>query len=83
LLQERFLGKRMRESPPLASVIGVVGHSERADAYDGLNGSNVHRVFLEIWAARTVPVDVVPCLEGVEVEFCWGYPHDWAVLVME
>ena len=83
LLQERFLGKGMRESPPLAGVVGVVGHGERADAYDGLNGSNVHGVFLEIWAARTVPVDVVPCLEGVEVEFCWGYPHDWAVLVVE
>jgi hypothetical protein len=38
---------------------------------------------VEVRVAWAVSVDIFPCLDGVEVEFCGGDTDDRAVFVME
>ena len=73
----------MSKCSSLASMIGVVGHGECGDTYDRFNRSYVNRVFMEIGMADSVPVDILPCLNGVEVEFIRRDADNGAVLVMQ
>jgi len=64
-------------------VVCVVRHGQRGDAGDGLDGPDMDGVFVEVRVARTVAVDVFPCLRRVEVEFVWGDSNYGAILVVE
>jgi hypothetical protein len=43
----------------------------------------MYGILVEVGVAWAVPVDIFPCLDGVEVEFCGGDTDDRAVFVME
>ena len=73
----------MGESSALACMVGIVSHGESCYADKGLNGTNMDWVLVKVWVTRAVPVDVFPCLDGVEVKFCGRDSHDWAIFVME
>lgn len=73
----------MGKCSSLASMIGVVGHGKCGDAYDWFNRSYVNRVFVEIGMADSVPVDILPCLDGVKVEFIRRDADDGSVLVVQ
>jgi hypothetical protein len=43
----------------------------------------VYGVFVEVGVSWAMPVNVFPCLDGVEVEFCRGDTNDGTVFVVE
>jgi hypothetical protein len=83
LFYEGFLREGMGESSTLTGVVCVIGHGKRRHSNHGLNGADMDRVFVEVGVAWPVPVNIFPCLDGVEVKFCWGDTNNWAVLVVE
>jgi hypothetical protein len=73
-----FLNIRM-----VSTVLGVVSHGQGSDTYYWFNKADVHGVLVEVGMAWAVPVDIFPCLDGVEMKFCWGDADDWSVFIME
>jgi hypothetical protein len=43
----------------------------------------MYGILVEVCVAWAVPVDIFPCLDRVEVEFCGGDTDDGAIFVME
>lgn len=43
----------------------------------------MHGILVEVWVARTVPINVLPCLHGIEMKFSRGNANDGPVFVME
>jgi hypothetical protein len=83
LFYQGFLGEGMCERSSLTGVVGIVGHSECSDADQGLNGTDVDGIFVEVWVSDSVAVDVFPGLDGVEVKFIGGDADDTAIFVVE
>ncbi len=83
LLYKGFLGERVGKCSSLTGMVCIVGHGKSRYSYNRLNRADVYWIFVEVGMARTVPVDILPCLYGVEVEFCWGDSNHWAIFVVE
>lgn len=52
-------------------------------AWNGINGTDMDGVFLEVSSARSVAVDIVPGFCAVEGEFIRGKTDDAAVFIVE
>jgi hypothetical protein len=40
-------------------------------------------IFVEVWMARSVPVDIFPCGSAIKVQLVGGYTHNGAIFVVQ
>jgi len=43
----------------------------------------MNRIFVKVNMAWTMAIDIVPCLDGIERQFCRRNANDWAIFVVE
>ncbi len=64
-------------------MIVVIRHRKRRDTLHRCHGTDMDGILVHVGMARSVSVDVLPCLDGIERQFIRGYSDDGAVLVVQ